>query len=79
MQSSCIRASGQVCATDYRNTQLAYCPSKPVSRRLSSCKINDPGFEKSGKNRVTSFKYVQIIPSPVVGSGVDVLHTTPVP
>ena len=34
-----------------------------------------PGFANSGVYRVTSFKYVQMIPSPRVGSGVDVRHT----
>ena len=34
--------------------------------------MNDPGFAKSGRKRVTSFRYVQMMPSPRVGSGVDV-------
>ena len=52
----------------------AYCPFSPVSSKLSSSKMNSPGFEKSGINRVTSLRYVQIIPSNV-GSGVDVRQT----
>lgn len=52
----------------------AYCPLSPVSSKLSSSKMNSPGFEKSGMNRVTSLRYVQIIPSKV-GSGVDVRQT----
>lgn len=42
---------------------------------LSSCKTKVPCLAKRGVNRVTSFRYVQIIPSPRVGSGVDVRQT----
>ena len=55
---------------------LAYCPSNPVWSKLSNCRINVPGFANRGRNRVTSFRYVQMMPAPWVGSGVDVLQTT---
>jgi hypothetical protein len=54
---------------------LAYWPFNPVSNKLSNCKMKVPGFVKSGKYRVTSLRYVQMIPAPIVGSGVDVLQT----
>ena len=54
---------------------LAYWPSSPVSSRLSSWRMNVPGFANSGMKRVTSLRWVQIIPSPRVGSGVDVRQT----
>ena len=54
---------------------LAYCPSNPVWSKLSNCRINVPGLANSGMNRVTSLRYVQMIPSPRVGSGVEVLQT----
>lgn len=42
---------------------------------LSSWSMNVPGFAKRGVYRVTSLLYVQMIPSPRVGSGVEVRQT----
>lgn len=54
---------------------LAYWPSRPVCIRLSNCRMNVPGLANNGMNRVTSLMCVQMIPSPRVGSGVDVRQT----
>jgi hypothetical protein len=37
--------------------------------------MNVPGLENSGMKRVTSLRYVQMMPSPLTGSGVEVRHT----
>ena len=55
---------------------LAYSPFRPVWIRLSSWRMKGPGFANSGMKRVTSLRYVQMMPSPLVGSGVDVLQTS---
>ena len=43
---------------------------------LSSCKMRLPDLAKSGIYWVTSLIYVQIMPSPRVGSGVEVRQTS---
>ena len=81
-KESCMQGSwwnnndyvNSVCRGTLRHI-LAYSPSRPVCMRLSSWRMKVPGSANKGRKRVTSLRYVQIIPSPRVGSGVDVLHT----
>ena len=72
--------AGRVSKPGHTSTNhiLEYIPSRPVSIRLSSWRMKVPGFENKGVKRVTSLRYVQIIPSPRVGSGVEVRQTVSV-
>jgi len=55
---------------------LEYTPSRPCWIRLSSCRMKVPGFANKGVYLVTSLMYSHMIPSPRVGSGVEVRQTT---